>query len=209
MLVVFFGMEGPVKGKQAFLYCAIALWSLAGLTGCKNDSGAISALEELTTQLSDQVAEQNEELSSLTEGLQTCMKGLAAAKGEAVVIKSSDATADVPSLEGEASVESLGALKKALNETIEKQKGALAELKGKSEQCAKDLQVVQEAAEAEAVADAEALAAAEAEAAAAAAANKAAARKKRPAAKKKPTVVKEREAEGRPTTGTGSRYEKR
>jgi colicin import membrane protein len=204
MLVVFFGMEGPVKGKQAFLYCAIALWSLAGLTGCKNDSGAISALEELTTQLSDQVAEQNEELSSLTEGLQTCMKDLATAKGEAVVIKSSDATADVPSLEGEANVESLTAYKKALNDTLDKQKVALTELKRTSDSCAGDLKAV--AAEAEAAGAAEA---AEAEAAAAkkAAAKRAAAKKR--AKQKKPAAAEEREAEGRPTTGTGSRYEKR
>jgi hypothetical protein len=212
MLVVFFGMEGPVKGKQAFLYCAIALWSLAGLTGCKNDSGAISALEELTTQLSDQVAEQNEELSSLTEGLQTCMKDLATAKGEAVVIKSSDATADVPSLEGEANVESLTAYKKALNDTLDKQKVALTELKRTSDSCAGDLKAVAAEAEAAGAAEAEAAAAAEAAEAEAAAAKKAAAKRaaaKKRAKQKKPAAAEEREAEGRPTTGTGSRYEKR
>jgi chromosome segregation ATPase len=204
-------MEGPVKGKQAFLHSAIALSLLAGLTGCKDDSATVSALEELTTQLSNQVAEQNKELSSLTEGLQTCMKDLATAKDEAVVIESSDATADVPSLEGEANLASLGALKQALNETIEKQKGALADLKAKGEQCAKDLQATQEAAEAEAAAaaEAEAAAAAEAEAAAAAAEEEAArtrAAAKKRAKEKKPTAVQEAEETGAPTKGTRSRY---
>jgi len=192
-----------VKGKQAFLHCAIALTLLAALAGCKGDSTAVNALEELTTQLSDQVAEQNMELSSLTEGLQTCMKDLATAKGEAVVIESSDATVEVPSLEGEATVASLEALKQALNETVEKQKGLLTELKAKSEQCTKDVQAAQEAADAEATAAAEAEAAAAAEAEAAA---KKAAANKRKTAPKKPTAVKEAEKTGAPTKGTRSRY---
>jgi chromosome segregation ATPase len=208
----FLGMEGSVKGKQAFLHYAIALTLLAGLAGCKDDSTAVNALEELTTQLSDQVAEQNKELSSLTEGLQTCMKDLATAKGEAVVIESSDATVEVPSLEGEATAASLEALKQALNETVEKQKGLLTELKAKNEQCTKDVQAAQEAADAEATAAAEAEAAAAAEAEAEAAAKKAAAKKR--AASKKKTVERseagqQRESEGRPATGVGSRHQKR
>jgi colicin import membrane protein len=198
-------MEGPVKRKQAFLYCAIALSLLTGLAGCKGDSAAVDALGELTTQLSEQVSEQNKELSALTEKLETCMKDLATAKDEAVVITSSDATGDVPSLEGEANLASLGALKEALNDTLAKQKSALAELTAKNEQCAKDLQAVRD----EDAAASEAAAAAEAEAAAAAelaAAEKAAAAKKRKPAPKKPTAVKEAEKTGAPTKGTRSRY---
>ena len=205
----YLGMEGSVKGKQAFQYCAIALSLAAGLTGCKDDGAAISALEELTTQLSDQVAEQNKQLSSLTAGLQTCMKDLATTKGEAVVIESPKATADVPSLEGEANLASLGALKQALNETIEKQKGALDDLKATGEQCATDLKGAQEAAADEAAADTEAAAADEAAAKAAAdekAARKRAAAKKRAARSKKPTAVQDAEKTGTPTKGTRRRY---
>lgn len=191
-----------MKRKQAFLYCAIALSLLTGLAGCKDDSAAVDALGELTTQLSEQVSEQNKELSALTEKLETCMKDLATAKDEAVVITSSDATGDVPSLEGEANLASLGALKEALNDTLAKQKSALAELTAKNEQCAKDLQAVQdEAAAAAEAAEAEAAAAAEL-----AAAEKAAAAKKRKPAPKKPTAVKEAEKTGAPTKGTRSRY---
>ena len=206
-------MEGTVKGKQAFLHTAIVLSLLAGLTGCKDDSSAVKALEELTTQLSDQVGEQNTELSSLSEQLQTCMKDLANAKDEAVVIESSNVTAEAPSLEGEVSVASLEALKQALNQTIEKQKGALADLKAKNEQCAKDLQAVQDAAEAEAAtaAEAEALAAAEAEAAAKAAEEeaakkKAAAARRKAKAPEKSEAAKQAEEQGKPTTGVRSRY---
>jgi len=201
-------MEGSVKGKQAFLSTAITLSLVAGVAGCKDDGAAVSALEELTTQLSGQLAEGNEELTNLGTKLDTCMKDLATTKGEAAVITATDAPVETPSLEGEASLTSLEALKQALNDTLTKQKAALSDLKTKVEQCAKDLTAAQEEAEA-AAAEAEAAAAAEAEAAAAAEADakKAAARKKRPA--KKPTMVEEREAEGRPTTGTGSRYEKR
>ena len=194
-----------MKGKQVFFHCAIALSLLTGLTGCKkDDSAAVGALEELTGQLSDKVAEQNEELTSLTAEVQTCMKDLATTKGEAVVVTEGDATIAVPSLEGEATLESLEALKKALNDTIAKQEAALKTLKSDAENCAKDLEAAKEEAEAAAAEAAEAEAAAAAEAKAKAKA--AAARAKR---KKKPTVAKEREAEGRPTTGTGSRYQKR
>jgi SWI/SNF-related matrix-associated actin-dependent regulator 1 of chromatin subfamily A len=204
-------MEGAVKFKQAFLPCAIALAVSAGLTGCE-DSTAVTALQDLTTELSDQVAEVNEELTNLAEQLQTCMKDLAETKGEAVVITSTDATVESPSLEGEVNLAALEELKKALNETIDKQKVAMTELKTKVEGCMKDLDAAKAEAEEAAAAEAEA-AAAEAEAAAAAEAEAAAAKKKTGAKKRKaeekPAIVKEREAEGRPTTGTGSRYEKR
>ncbi|MDH3201117.1 MAG: hypothetical protein OEM15_09510 [Myxococcales bacterium] len=195
-----------MKFKQAFLSCAIALAMSAGLIGCE-DSTAVKALQDLTTELSDQVAEANEELTNLADQLQTCMKDLAETKGEAMVITSKDATVESPSLEGEVNLAGLEELKKALNETIDKQKVAMTELKTKVEGCATDLAAAkteaEEAAAAEAAAEAEAAAAAEAEAA------KKKATGKKKATEKTPTIVKEREAEGRPTTGTGSRYEKR
>lgn len=181
-----------MKFKQAFLICAIALGLAAGSVGCKKDDTAVKALKDLTNQLSDQVAEQNKELTDLAEQHQTCVKDLAKTKDEAVVITTTDATVEVPSLEGEANVASLEALQTALNETIDKQKAALTELKANNEQCAKDLEAAKAeaeaaaAVEAEAEAEAEAAAAAEAEAAAAeAAAKKKAAAQRKAAAKKK------------------------
>jgi flagellar biosynthesis chaperone FliJ len=194
-------MEGPVKLKHAFLSCAMALALAAGLTGCK-DEAALKALQDLTGELSNQVAEKNQELTNVAKELQTCLADLAKTKNEAVVIEAADATVEAPSLEGEANMASLEALKTALNETIDKQKTALSELKTKVEQCGKDLEAAKAAAEAAA---AEAAKAAEAAAAEAAAAEAAAKKPK----KKEPTMVKEREAEGRPTTGVGSRYQKR
>ncbi len=193
-----------MKFKQAFLSCAIALAVTAGLIGCKDDT-AVQALQDLTSELSDQVESGNATLTDLAEQLQSCMKDLAETKGEAVVITGEDATVETPSLEGEVNLASLEALKKALSETLDKQKVALTELKTKVETCTKDLATAkteaEEAAAAAAEAEAEAAAAAEAEAA-----KKAAAKKRAP---KKSVMEKQREAEGRPATGIGSRYEKR
>ncbi len=193
-----------MKFKQAFLSCAIALAVTAGLIGCKDDT-AVKALQDLTSELSDQVESGNATLTDLAEQLQSCMKDLAETKGEAVVITGEDATVETPSLEGEVNLASLEALKKALSETLDKQKVALTELKTKVETCTKDLAAAkteaEEAAAAAAEAEAEAAAAAEAEAA-----KKAAAKKRAP---KKSVMEKQREAEGRPATGIGSRYEKR
>ena len=133
-------------GKQAFLYCAIAMLWVAGLVGCTDDSAAVNALQELTTQLSDQAAEQNEKISALAETLSTCRKAKAETKGRDAVHEPSDATVDVPSLEGEATTASLGALKQALNETIEQQNAALADLEAKTERCAAKLETIEEAA---------------------------------------------------------------
>jgi len=180
-------MEGPVKGKQLLLLCAIMLPVSVGLIGCKDDSAAVAALQELTDQLSGEVVKLNEELTAVAETLQTCMKNLAETKGEAVVISTTDPSADAPALEGEASLASLEALKTKLNETLTKQKAALGDLKTKVEGCAKDL----EAAEAKAAQDA---------------ARKEAARQKRKTESKKPTAVKEAEKTGAPTKGTRSRY---
>jgi colicin import membrane protein len=189
-------MEALVKRKQVVLATVVAVAGAAGLAGCKDDSAAIQALQELTTQLSQQVADQNDALTSMTEKVQGCMKDLATTKGEAVVITSKDAGVDVPSLEGEASVASLEALKKALNETVEKQKNALAELEASSKQCVADLEAARAAQEAAAKAKAEAEAAAKQQAA----------DSKRKAADKKPTAVKKAEEAGTPTKGVRSRY---
>jgi colicin import membrane protein len=179
-------MEEPVKFKQAFLPCAITVAVAAGLVGCEKDDTAVKALQELTNGLSNQVAEQNKELTSLAEQYQTCVKDLAKTKNEAVVITSTDATVEAPSLEGEVNVASLEALKNALSETIDEQKGTLTELKTKNEQCGKDLEAAKAEAEAVAAAEAEAAAAAEAEAdAAEEAAKKRAAAQRKAAAKKK------------------------
>lgn len=186
-----------MKRKQVVLATVVAV-AAAGLAGCKDDSAAIQALQELTTQLSQQVADQNDVLTSMTEKVQGCMKDLATTKGEAVVITSKDAAVDVPSLEGEASVASLEALKQALSETAEKQKSALTELETKIEQCTTDL--------AAARAEQQAAAKAKAKADADAAAKKQAAASKKKAADKKPTAVKKAEEQGTPTKGVRSRY---
>lgn len=132
-----------MKGKQAFLHCAaVVLWTV-GLVGCTDDSAAVNALQELTTQLSDQVAEQNKELSGLAETLHTCREAKAEAKGRDAEIQKLDETVEVPSLEGEATVASLGALKDALNETIAKQEAALTKLKNKTERCVSKLETIE------------------------------------------------------------------
>jgi hypothetical protein len=192
-------MEGTVKLKQAFIPCAIALAMASGLLGCeKDDAAAVSALEELTTELSAKVSEENQKLASLAAEVQTCLKDLANTKDEAVVITSTTAEVAVPSLEGEATSDSLNALKKALNDAADKQKAALAELEKKKDACAKDLEAAR--------ADAEA-AAAEATAARKAAKKKKAGSKKR--AVEESEAGQQREAEGRPATGLGSRHKKR
>ena len=185
------GTEETVKRNHTWPSGAIALAIAAGLVGCKNDDAAIKALEELTTQLAQQVDDQNEEIAALTAEVEACMKDVANTKGEAVVMAESTTTVSVPSLEGESTQESLEALKTALKEASEAQKAALSALEAKKAQCAEDLE------------------AARAKAEAAKEAKKEAARKKRKAEEAKPAAAKEREAEGRPTTGTGSRYQKR
>jgi hypothetical protein len=142
------GVEVPVKGKQTFLYGVLALVCVAGLVGCKkDDSAAVNTVQELTTQLSEQVAAQNEELSGLAETLRTCREAKADAKDREVVHEPSDSTVEAPSLEGEVSMDSLGAFKDALNETIEQQKAALADLKAKVERCASKLEKIEAGAE--------------------------------------------------------------
>jgi uncharacterized coiled-coil protein SlyX len=137
-------MEVPVTGKQAFLYCAIAALWAAGFVGCTTkDDSAVKALQEETTQLSDQLAEQNKELSGLADTLYACKEAKAKVKDRDVEIERLDETVEVPSLEGEATMTSLGALKDALNETIAKQEAALTKLKNKTERCAARLETVE------------------------------------------------------------------
>jgi colicin import membrane protein len=202
-----------VKSKQMILTLVVALSVVTGMLGCQKDDTAVKALQELTAEQSAKVKEQNEELANLMDQIESCQGDLAKVKGEAAVIKSKDVSVEVPTLVGEASVESLEALKTAIAETLDKQAAQLTELKAASDACASDLAAATEAAEA-AAAEAEAAAAAELEATAKAAeeaadAKKAAAARKARKAAQKPAIVKQREAEGRPTTGTGSRYEKR
>ncbi len=195
--------------KQSILALVAALLVVTGMLGCQKDNAAVKALQELTSGQADMVRQQNEELSNLVGQIETCQADLAKVKGEAAVIKSKDMSFDVPSLEGEVSVESLDALKTALADTLEKQKAQLGELKGAAEKCMSDLTAATAAAE-KAAADAEAAAAAEAEAAAAAAKAADAANKKKAAAAKKaaekPKAVKQAEEQGKPTTGVRSRY---
>lgn len=184
-----------MKRNQVFLATAIAFAFAAGLTGCKDDTAAIEAMQELNAQLAEQIGEQNEELASTAAELQACMKDLANTKGEAVIVSSVETEVEVPVLEGGATLAAVKAQKKALTDTLQSQIAILDELEEKREQCAKDL----EAAQAEAKAAAEAAAAAAAEAKA----KEAGARK---AKKKKPTAVREAEKKGEPTKGVRSRY---
>ena len=182
-------MEATVKRNGTWLLVAIAVAIAASVIGCKkNDDAAIKALEELTAQLSAQVEEQNTAIEKLAADVEGCMKDLAEAKGGAVVMTTIDSEVAVPSLEGEVSVESLEALKSALNEASDAQKAAMKDLEAKKAQCAEDLEAAQAAAAAEAEA-----------------AEKAAARKRRQQ-KKKPTAVRKAEEEGKPTQGVRSRY---
>ena len=111
-------------------------------------------------------------------------------------MSTTEASVEVPALEGEPSLTSLEALKNKLSDALESQKAMLAELKAKGEQCTKDLEAAR--AEAKAAAEAEAAAAAQA-----AAKQEAASKKK---ATKKPTAVKKAEEQGTPTKGVRSRY---
>ena len=208
-------MEEPVKSKQMILAVLAALVVVTGMLGCKKDDTAVKALQELTNQQLDAVKTANTELTKLAEEIESCQAEVAKTKGEAAVITTKEVAVETPELVGEASVESLNALKAALAETTKKQTTAMSELKAAQEACAADLTEAKEAAEAAAAdAAAEAAAATEAEAAAAAEAEaaakkKAAAARARRKAAQKPAMVKEQEAKGVPTTGADSAFKKR
>ena len=208
-------MEEPVKSKQMILAVLAALVVVTGMLGCKKDDTAVKALQELTNQQLDAVKTANTELTKLAEEIESCQAEVAKTKGEAAIIKTKEVAVETPELVGEASVESLNALKAALAETTKKQTTAMSELKAAQEACAADLTEAKEAVEAAAAdAAAEAAAATEAEAAAAAEAEaaakkKAAAARARRKAAQKPAMVKEHEAKGVPTTGADSAFKKR
>lgn len=192
-------MEEPVKSKQMILTLVVVLSVVTGMLGCQKDDTAVKALQELTDTQAEGVKEQNEALANLAEQIENCQADVAKTKGEAAVIKSKDVKVEIPSLVGEASVESLEALKAAIAEATEKQQAQLTELKAAQDACAGDLAAATEAA----------AAAAEAEAAAKAAEEEAAAKKAaaaRRAKQKKPTAVQEAEEAGEPTKGVRSRY---
>lgn len=203
-------MEEPLKSKQMILTLVVVLSVVTGMLGCQKDDTAVKALQELTDTQAEKVKEQNEELANLAEQIENCQADVAKTKGEAAVIKSKDVKVEIPSLVGEASVESLEALKAAIAEATEKQQAQLIELKAAQDACAGDLAAATEAAAA--AAEAEAAAAAETEAAAKAAEEEAAAAAKKKAAaarrakQKKPTAVQEAEEAGEPTKGVRSRY---
>ncbi|MGB9338001.1 MAG: hypothetical protein WCB63_02140 [Polyangiales bacterium] len=213
-----------MKSKQMILAVLAALVVVTGMLGCKKDDTAVKALQELTNQQLEAVKTANTELTQLAEGIESCQAEVAKTKGEAAIIKTKEVALETPELVGEASVESLNALKAALAETTKKQTTAMSELKAAQEACAADLTEAKEAAEAaaaDAAAEAEAAAAAEAEAAAkdattAAKRKAAAARAKKKAAEaeakakaeapKPSKAVKEAQEQGKPTKGMGSRY---
>ena len=66
-----------MKRNQVFVALASTLAFAAGLSGCKDDTAAVKALQELNGQLSEQIVQQNEELASAAGTLQGCMKDLA------------------------------------------------------------------------------------------------------------------------------------
>lgn len=204
-------MEDPVKSKQVIVAVATAFLVVTGVLGCQKDDTAVKALQELTNQQSENLKEQNEALTNLAEQIESCQADVAKTKGEAAVIRTKDVTVETPQLVGEASVESLDALKAAIAQSAAKQEAAMAKLEAAQEACAADLAAAKESVEA-AAADAEAAtAAAAAEADAAAKAEQEAAAKKKAAAarrarSKKPAAAKEAEAEGKATQGVRSRY---
>ncbi|MGB5545260.1 MAG: hypothetical protein WBM74_01710, partial [Polyangiales bacterium] len=176
-----------MKSKQMILAVLAALVVVTGMLGCKKDDTAVKALQELTNQQLEAVKTANTELTQLAEGIESCQAEVAKTKGEAAIIKTKEVALETPELVGEASVESLNALKAALAETTKKQATAMSELKAAQEACAADLTEAKEAVEAAAAADAaaEAEAAAAAEAEATAAGAKTAAKKKAAAARAK------------------------
>jgi len=204
-------MEDPVKSKQVIVALAASFLVVTGVLGCQKGDTAVKALQELTDQQSENLKEQNQALTNLAEQIENCQADVAKTKGEAVVIRSQDVTVETPKLVGEASVESLEALKAAIAEAAAKQDATMAKLEAAQEICAADLAEAQEAVEAAAADAEEAAAAAAAEADAAATAEQEAAAKKKAAAarrakSKKPAAVKEAEAEGKATQGVRSRY---
>ncbi|MGB5351083.1 MAG: hypothetical protein WBN10_15865, partial [Polyangiales bacterium] len=203
-----------MKSKQWIVAVLAALVVVSGMLGCtKKDDTAVKALQELTNQQLEAAKASNEELTKIAGEIEDCQAEVAKAKGEPAVIKSKDVAVATPELVGEATVESLEALKTAIAETTKKQAMALSELEAALEACDADLTEAEEAAEAalaeaDAAAEAEAAAAADAaaadakdaaaqkKAAAARAKKKAAAAKAKAAAPKKSKAVQEAQEQG-------------
>ena len=203
-------MEESVKSKQWTVAVMAALVVVTGVLGCTKDDTAVKALQELTNQQLEAAKASNEELTKIAGEIEDCQAEVAKTKGEPAVIKSKDVNVETPELVGEATLESLEALKAAIAETTKKQATALSNLKAAQEACAADLAEAKEAveaalAEADAAAEAEAAAAEDAEAAAKDAAAKKKAAAARRAKARKPKAVREAEAQGKPTTGVRSR----
>ncbi len=134
-----------MKSKQMILGLMAAVLVVTGVLGCKKDDTAVKALQELTNEQSKNLKKQHKELVKVAKQVEDCETNVAKAKGEAAVIKSRDVAVDTPELVGEASVESLEALKAALAETTNKQETMLTELTAAQEACAADLAAAAEA----------------------------------------------------------------
>lgn len=203
-----------MKTKQLLTWLVAAAALSALIVGCKQDSTAVQALQELTATQVNQAEKQNQELTSLAEQLGNCQANIAKIKEEPAVIKMEDAGVEVPTLAGEPTVESLDAYKAELEKTLAAQETQLVDLRSKVESCTQDLSAAEEAkADAEKAAVDEAAAKAEAEAKAAEDTAKAAkekARRKaaaeREKANAKPKAAQQAEEQGKATQGPRSRY---
>jgi peptidoglycan hydrolase CwlO-like protein len=193
-----------VKTKQLLTWLVAAAALSALIVGCKQDSTAVQALQELTATQVNQAKKQNQELTSLAEQLGNCQASIAKIKDEPEVIKMEDAGVELPTLAGEPTVESLDAYKAELEKTLAAQESQLVDLRSKVESCTQDLSAAEEA-----KADAEKAAVDEAAEDAAKAAKEKARRKaaaEREKANAKPKAVKQAEEQGKATQGPRSRY---
>ena len=168
--------------KRTWINLSVGAVSLALLTGfgCQNKA-AMKALEELTGQMAEEAKANHEILTGLRGDLDACRTPLSKLRSAPAVVAGENAL-ELPSLEGAPSVAKLEAYKKALSDTIEKQKLLVDALKADGERCAQDL---------------------------AQARKKVAAAAKAPAKEAEPTAVKKAEETGAPTSGVRSRYKPR
>ena len=176
-----------MKAIRSLLACAAVVCFVVGC-GRENEA-ALNALKELTAQLEATANEHNQTLTKLTKELKDCEIELAKVQGSTAVVKEGDGTVALPKLEGDVNLATLEAHKVALNTAIDKQKSDIESATSDKDKCASDLE-----AEREKAAAAEAKAKAKAKP------------KPKPKKKKKPKIVREREAQGKPTTGVRSRY---
>ena len=180
-----------MKAIRSLLACAAVVCFVVGCS--RENEAALNALKELTTQLEATANEHNQTLTKLTKELKDCEIELAKVQGSTAVVKEGDGTVALPKLEGDVNLATLEAHKVALNTAIDKQKSDIESATSDKEKCASDLETEREKAAAAA-------------AAAAAEAKAKAKPKPKPKKKRKPKMVRDREAQGKPTTGVGSRY---